>query len=185
MACVRPFELPTSGYDTDPRRTFAYMGAEENVSSVVAFLPSILKGFGYTSTSAQWHSIPIYSVAFVLTLTCAYASERLHQRYLFAMSGALLNLIGLCILLGQPHAEGARYAGAFLLTAGCYIVMPIVVVWNAINVGPGEEHRHRRQILVKTLTDKMRRLQARRILRHVHSGWKLRRSDLFERLSLA
>lgn len=115
------------------------MGAEENVSSVVAFLPSILKGFGYTSTSAQWHSIPIYGVAFVLTLTCAYVSERLHQRYLFAMFGALLNLIGLSILLGQPDAEGARYAGAFLLTAGCYIVMPIVVVWNAINVGPGDE----------------------------------------------
>lgn len=108
------------------------------MASVVAFLPSILKGLGFTSISAQVHSIPIYSTAFATTLIVAYLSERLRQRYFFALFGAVLNLIGLVILLVEPKSASFKYAGTFLLTAGCYIVMPILVVWNAINVGKGE-----------------------------------------------
>ncbi|KXT08296.1 hypothetical protein AC579_6684 [Pseudocercospora musae] len=117
--------------------TLAYIGVEENVASVVAFLPSILKGLGFTSVSAQVHSIPIYLTAFATTLIAAYLSERLRQRYLFALFGALLNLIGLAILLAAPKAANVKYTGTFLLTAGCYVAMPILVVWNAINVGKG------------------------------------------------
>lgn len=118
-------------------RTLAYIGVEENVASIAAFLPSILKGMGFTSVSAQVHSIPVYCTAFASTLLVAYLSERLRQRYLFALFGALLNLIGLAILVAQPESSSVRYASTFLLTAGCYIVMPIMVVWNAINVGEG------------------------------------------------
>ncbi|KXT04923.1 hypothetical protein AC578_3416 [Pseudocercospora eumusae] len=117
--------------------TLAYIGVEENVSSVVAFLPSILKGLGFTSISAQVHSIPIYLTAFATTLIVAYLSERLRQRYFFALFGALLNLVGLAILLAAPQSANLKYAGTFLLTAGCYVAMPILVVWNAINVGKG------------------------------------------------
>ncbi|EME81832.1 uncharacterized protein MYCFIDRAFT_32917, partial [Pseudocercospora fijiensis CIRAD86] len=117
--------------------TLAYIGVEENVASVVAFLPSILNGLGFTSISAQVHSIPIYMTAFAMTLIVAYLSERLRQRYFFALFGAILNLIGLTIMIAQPGSASFKYAGTFLLTAGCYIAMPILVVWNAINVGKG------------------------------------------------
>lgn len=117
--------------------TLTYMGVQENASSVVAFLPSILKGLGYTSVQAQVHSIPIYCVAFLLTLSCAYAAERLKQRYFFALFGGLLNLTGLAIQLGNPADTRIRYMGTFFMASGCYIVMPILVVWNAINVGKG------------------------------------------------
>jgi hypothetical protein len=113
------------------------MGAEENASSVVAFQPTVLKGLGYTANAAQIHSIPIYCVAFVLSITCCFVSEWLHQRFVFAMLGVFFNTIGLAIELAQPHAVGVRYAGMFFLTTGSYIVMPIMVVWLAINVGKG------------------------------------------------
>lgn len=113
------------------------MSAQENVSSIAAFLPSILKGLGYTSTAAQIHSIPVYCTAFFLTLLCAYLSEYLWQRYWFALFGGVLNLTGLVIQLAYPDSTNLRYMGTFLMTAGCYVVMPIVVVWNAINVGKG------------------------------------------------
>ncbi|KAK4501270.1 hypothetical protein PRZ48_007077 [Zasmidium cellare] len=117
--------------------TLVYMSAQENVSSIAAFLPSILKGLGYTSVSAQIHSIPVYCVAFAMTLICAYISERLRQRYFFALFGAVLNLTGLALQLAYPHSVNVRYMGTFFMTAGCYIVMPIMVVWNAINIGKG------------------------------------------------
>ena len=100
------------------------MGAEENASSVVAFQPTVLKGFGYTSTGAQVHSIPIYAVAFVLSISCAFASEKLKQRYLFALFGAFLSTIGLAIELAQPKAAGVRYTGMYFLTAGKCLSKP-------------------------------------------------------------
>lgn len=117
--------------------TLTYIGAEENASSVVAFQPTVLKGLGYTATSAQVHSIPIYVVAFVVSLSCAWLSERLGQRYFFVLFGCILGIIGLAIELAQPKAAGVRYAGMFFLTTGGYVVMPITVVWLAINVGKG------------------------------------------------
>ena len=117
--------------------TITYIGAEENASSVVAFQPTVLKGLGYTSSGAQVHSIPIYIVAFVLSLVCAWLSEHFRQRYFFSLLGSLITLIGLAIELAQPRAAGARYLGMFFLTTGSYIVMPIQVVWLAINIGKG------------------------------------------------
>ena len=117
--------------------TLTYIGAEENASSVVAFQPTVLKGLGYTSSSAQVHSIPIYVVAFVVSLSCAWLSERLGQRYFFVLFGCLLGIIGLSIELAQPKGANVRYAGMFFLTTGGYVVMPIMVVWLAINVGKG------------------------------------------------
>lgn len=116
----------------------AYIGVEENVASIAAFLPSILKGLGYTSVSAQIHSIPVYCTAFAMTLIIAVISERLQQRYVFALFGTILNIVGLSILVAQPGSASVRYAATFFLTTGCYIAMPIIVVWNAINVGQGK-----------------------------------------------
>ncbi|EKG16496.1 Major facilitator superfamily [Macrophomina phaseolina MS6] len=134
----------------DPKRFFKYMldwkiwlcvltylGAEENAASVVAFQPSILKGLGYTATQAQIHSIPIYAASFVFSLTCAYLSERLRQRYLFGMLGSIISVVGLAVQLAQPPSYKVRYMGMFFVTAGPYLTMPITVVWNAINVGKG------------------------------------------------
>lgn len=114
-----------------------YIGAEENASSIVAFQPTVLKGLHYSSTQAQLHSIPIFLVAFVISLVCAFASEYLRQRFWFALVGAMLNFIGLAIEIAQPKSAGVRYAGMFFLTSGSYVIMPIMVVWSAVNVGGG------------------------------------------------
>ncbi|KAF2097855.1 MFS general substrate transporter [Rhizodiscina lignyota] len=117
--------------------TMVYIGAEENASSVVAFQPTVLSGLGYTSSAAQVHTIPVYAVAWVLSMTCAFFADRLRQRYIFAMVGMILTTVGLAIEIAQPKAAGARYAGMFFLTSGPYIVMPVTVVWLAINLGKG------------------------------------------------
>ncbi|KAL1614927.1 hypothetical protein SLS54_009376 [Diplodia seriata] len=115
----------------------SYLGAEENAASVVAFQPSILRGLGYTATQAQIHSIPIYAASFVFSLTCAYISERIQQRYVFGMLGSIICAAGLAVELAQPRAPNIRYMGMFFVTAGPYLTMPITVVWCAINLGKG------------------------------------------------
>ncbi|KAF1351986.1 major facilitator superfamily domain-containing protein [Delphinella strobiligena] len=100
-----------------------YFGAEQNASGTVSFQPTVLKGLGYPSTSAQVHSIPIYITAWVLVF--------------FFTCGCLITTIGLAIDIAQPKQADVKYLGLFFLTAGNYIVMPITVVWLAINIQKG------------------------------------------------
>jgi hypothetical protein len=116
------------GGDLLRNRILIYFGAEENASGTVAFQPTVLKGLGYSSTSAQVHSIPIYMTAWVIMLVCSMISLRIGRRYLFILCGCMLNMVGPAIELAQPRQECVRYLGLFFLTTGSYIVMPITVV---------------------------------------------------------
>lgn len=122
-------------------RTFhsvlSYMGAEETASSVVAFQPSILKDLGWTSTSAQVHTIPIYAVAFVLTLSCAWLSDHLQHRFGFTLFGSFLIIIGWSVELSYVPAAEVRYMGMFFVTSGAFIMMSTLVVWLCVNMGKG------------------------------------------------
>ena len=114
-----------------------YMSTDENASSILAFQPTILAGLGYTASEAQVHSIPIYMVAWVVSMTCAYLADRLGKRYVFGMFGATLTTIGLAIEIAQPKHAGVKYTGMFFLASGVYVTMPVTVVWLAINLEKG------------------------------------------------
>jgi len=51
------------------------MGVTENANSIANFQPTILKGIGYTATSAQIHTIPVYITGAVFSITFAYMSR--------------------------------------------------------------------------------------------------------------
>lgn len=46
-------------------------------------------------------------------------------------------MIGWAIEVAQANPVGARYFGMFAITAGVYIVMPVLVVWDPNNLGTG------------------------------------------------
>lgn len=113
------------------------MAAEETASSLVAFQPTILADLGWTASSAQWHTIPVYATAFVLTLSSAYLSDKLGHRYAFTVFGSILIIIGWAIELAQVPAAGVRYFGMFLVSSGAFINMSTIVVWLCVNVDKG------------------------------------------------
>jgi hypothetical protein len=116
--------------------TAVYVGAAENANSIVNFQPTIIKGLGYKAAAAQVRTIPVYICAMVFSMTMAYTAEHVCKRYLFCMIGFCTIVIGLIVELTQP-ATGVRYMGLFFISAGAYLVMPLSVVWIAINVGKG------------------------------------------------
>ncbi|KAF9883845.1 hypothetical protein FE257_002736 [Aspergillus nanangensis] len=97
------------------------------------FLPSIIKGLGYTAAQAQLLSVPPYAVAFVLTLTVAILSEKTHRRAPFIMGGSALACIGYIILL-TDNRPGVSYVGTIFAAAGIYPAVAIVLSWPANNV---------------------------------------------------
>lgn len=114
-----------------------YIGAVENANSITGFQPTILKAMGYTATGAQVRTIPVYLSAAVYSISLAYVAEYLSKRYIFCMMGFATIAMGLIVEIVQPKAAGVRYMGLFFITAGAYLVMPLSVVWIAINVGKG------------------------------------------------
>jgi surface polysaccharide O-acyltransferase-like enzyme len=83
----------------------------------------------------------------VYSICLAYTAEYLRKRYLFCMVGFCTIVVGLIVEIAQPPAPGVRYMGLFFMTAGAYLVMPLSVVWIAINVGKG----YKRSIALGTI----------------------------------
>lgn len=103
------------------------------------FIPTILVEFGWTANSAQLHTIPVYIVGCVLTLSCAWASDRLQHRYAFTIGGLIIAVVGYIIMLCQGPAKGGiptgvKYMCIFFITSGNYIAQPLFIVWLANNM---------------------------------------------------
>ncbi len=106
------------------------------------FIPTILNQFGWVASSAQIHTIPVYVVGAVLTLFCAWWSDRIQHRYAFTMGGLTLAVVGYIILLCQGPLKGpnkgipvgARYMAIFFVVSGNYICQPLAIVWLANNM---------------------------------------------------
>jgi sugar phosphate permease len=121
--------------------TFMYMMVTTTGYATSFFIPTILTEFGWTASSAQLHTIPIYVVGVFLTMFCAWWSDRIQHRYAFTIGGLSLAVLGYIILLCQgrktdPHhlSSGVKYLALFFITSGNYICQPLLVVWLANNM---------------------------------------------------
>ncbi|KAF1353103.1 MFS transporter [Delphinella strobiligena] len=106
------------------------------------FNPTLLKELGYTSASAQVHSIPLYVVASGFCLATCYASGKTNNRYVFLIFGVILGCIGYIILLVQRSGVSVqvKYMALFFITSSGYIVQPMVVSW-VMNCASGHYKR--------------------------------------------
>lgn len=111
-----------------------------SVYSVAYFSPSIVQEMGsYSATKAQLMSCPPFAASFVYCALIAFMSDRLQQRWITALPGAVLSTIGSAVILGAERGE-VRYGGLFLLTAGCYSIPPALFAWIGNNTS-GEYKR--------------------------------------------
>jgi MFS family permease len=113
------------------------LGVTENANSLSNFQPTILKGLGYTATQAQVHSIPVYVVGAVFSVVFAYMSEYLQRRYYFYILGWAVLASGLIVEIVHPDSPKVRYMGMFFIACGCYLAMPISIIWVSINTSSG------------------------------------------------
>lgn len=112
--------------------TLMYIGIVNTGYAGSFFIPTIIKELGYTSSSAQVRSIPIFVVATLTAVATAYLTDRLRHRYLFCMAGLVISSVGYILLLNQHSLSvGVKYFALFLIVPGGYITQPVVLVWIA------------------------------------------------------
>ncbi|KAL7411142.1 major facilitator superfamily domain-containing protein [Mrakia frigida] len=121
--------------------SIAYSCMNLGLGSVSAYLPTIIKGLGYTNAEAQLYTVPPYAVSLVFMLMVTTISDRYQQRAMPIMMVFLVGVVGWSLLLGVSPVgatEGAlraRYFGCFCVVAAGYTNIPLIISWQAGNTG--------------------------------------------------
>lgn len=132
-----------------PRSVAMNLGVTENANSLANFQLTILKGLGCTATEAQVNTIPVYLVGAVFSVFFAYMSEWLQRRYYFYILGWAVLVSGLAVEIVYPVYPRVRYMGMFFIACGCYLAMPISIIWVSINSGSG----YKRAVSIAAITN--------------------------------
>ncbi|KAJ9639170.1 hypothetical protein H2204_003780 [Knufia peltigerae] len=123
---------------TDP---FIYIAAASLFCSSVplfgfgTFLPTIIKGLGYTSLQANYLTIPVYILACISLLFASWMSDKLNRRAVVAVVATWFVLIGYIIVIAS-ESIGAGYFAMFLCAAGIYPYNTMLLTWVSNNLKP-------------------------------------------------
>jgi hypothetical protein len=84
------------------------------------FYPTLVKGLGYTSTAAQYMTIPIFGVAFVSTAITGYIADR-NSRWRGVFLGAWMSVAMICaVIICAVYDFKARYALLVIMASGLW-----------------------------------------------------------------
>lgn len=100
------------------------------------FLPTIVKNLGYTSSTAQLLTVPIYVTAAVLAVVFAWLSDRLGRRSPFIVGFLCVMVVGfaMCIATDPRDRPGVVYAGVFIIACAIYPSFPGNIAWLSNNL---------------------------------------------------
>jgi len=110
-----------------------YMGCDGALYAFSLFLPTIIRGLGYSSTRANLLSVPPYAAAAIMTIFIGWLADRTKQRGLCNIGVSFLGIIGFSMLLGSGN-PGVQYAGTFLGALGIYPCVANTISWASNNV---------------------------------------------------
>jgi MFS-type transporter involved in bile tolerance (Atg22 family) len=93
------------------------------------FLPTIVKGMGYSSIDAQGLTAPVYFASFLLCIAAASISDRYGKRGFIVAGFATMGCIGylLLVTIEDGSKTGARYCGVWLAVSGIFPALAINV----------------------------------------------------------
>ncbi|KAL6251349.1 hypothetical protein RBB50_001557 [Rhinocladiella similis] len=123
---------------TDP---FIYIAAASLFCSSVplfgfgTFLPTIIKGLGYTSLQANYLTIPVYILACISLMFASWISDKVNRRAVVAIVATWSVLIGYIIVIASTSI-GAGYFAMFLCAAGIYPYNTMLLTWVSNNLKP-------------------------------------------------
>lgn len=102
--------------------------------SISLFLPTIVKGMGYTNEDSQLMSVPPYVAACAVTVVCGYVADKQQRRGIYMAGCCIVAMIGFILLLSTDRPK-IHYLGCFFIACGIYPNVPMGVAWNGNNIG--------------------------------------------------
>ncbi|KAK4631280.1 hypothetical protein CLAFUR4_02619 [Fulvia fulva] len=105
------------------------------IYSYSLFLPTIIKGLGYTRVTAQLFTVPPNFLAFLSVLAFAWTSDRIKMRGPLIVLGLSLAAVGYIMQLASQQ-NAVKYAGTFFVAVGAFSCSPLVLAWLSNNLAP-------------------------------------------------
>lgn len=105
------------------------------IYSYSLFLPTIIKGLGYTNVTAQLFTVPPNFLAFLSVIAFAWTSDRIKMRGPLIGVGLLLAAVGYIMQLASDE-NAIKYAGTFFVAVGAFPCSPLVLAWLSNNLAP-------------------------------------------------
>ncbi|KAL2405767.1 putative transporter C11D3.18C [Exophiala dermatitidis] len=99
------------------------------------FLPTIIRGMGYTALQANYLTIPVYLFVALCCFVCAFGADRLKSRAVPLMILPIPTIIGYAMVIGSAK-KGVGYAAMFLCGGGMFSLSTLLLVWISINISP-------------------------------------------------
>ncbi|KAK3653400.1 hypothetical protein LTR56_004604 [Elasticomyces elasticus] len=97
---------------------------------ISTFMPSLVRSFGFDSVLTQLLTVPIFFVGVGIYIGISFWSDKIQQRAVFMVGGALTVSLGYALLLGLPMSQkGALYFSCFLVVPGLYCMLGLNYVW--------------------------------------------------------
>jgi MFS family permease len=124
-------------------RTFLFMilfVLDVGAGTISYFIPTITLTLGYTTTKAQYMTVPVYIVAAVVLNIVAYSADRTNERR-FHISCALgLGFICaiVCVAVESPIV---RYVMLCFVAAGIWTALPLILAWSSSTINLPAEKR--------------------------------------------
>ncbi|KAJ7826789.1 major facilitator superfamily domain-containing protein [Mycena olivaceomarginata] len=109
------------------------------LGSVTGFLPTIVKGLGYSDANAQLFTVPPYVVALVFMLLMSTYSDARQTRGILVAIVFGIAIVGWSILLAVPAVAPtysdlhARYFGCICIVTAGYANIPLIISWQTGN----------------------------------------------------
>ncbi|KAL4779889.1 major facilitator superfamily domain-containing protein [Aspergillus varians] len=115
----------------------SYWGMACAVYALSFFLPTIIKGLGYSSAIAQLLTIPVYAAATICCIAVGYFADKTGQRTLFTVACSIAVLVGYVIAVApSKFIPGLIYAGCFIAACGMYPAIPGLLALSSNNWAP-------------------------------------------------
>ncbi|KAI1847785.1 hypothetical protein JX265_009213 [Neoarthrinium moseri] len=99
------------------------------------FLPTIISGLGYQSTTAQLFTVPPNMAAFFFVLGTSFLSDKIRARGPVMAVGCIVAIAGYIMLLATKQ-NSVRYGGTFLVAVGVFPGSAMIMGWMSNNLAP-------------------------------------------------
>jgi MFS family permease len=116
------------------KRRLTVIGIVCPLYGISLFLPSIIRALGYSSSTAQLLTVPIYITASVLAVVVAYYSDKVGKRYPFILVCLCIMAVGFIMCIAGGSVPGLVYAGVFIATCALYPAFPGNITWLSNNL---------------------------------------------------
>jgi len=112
-----------------------YFGLSSALSSLSAFLPTIIATMGHTNAMAQLMTVPPCAIASCVLIIVSRLSDKLQIRGPLLVCTSIIGGLGYMVLLGATNRQDVRYFATFLITSGTYASIGLLIAWFGHNLG--------------------------------------------------